>query len=186
MLLFSSGSLLLLAQITLRLYDYTGLDVAARLDTQREAGAALRQAGIDVQWRNCPSGICENADESAGYLLVALLPEKMSQKSAARPRQMGLAIAPDQARVFVRRVMDLARAEGVSWTRLLGMLVAHEIGHLLLGSSSHFPGGIMRGEWRSLEIRQALMGTLIFTPEQAARMQDDVRRRRRNRDLAGF
>ena len=35
---------------------------------------------------------------------------------------------------------------------MLGCAIAHEVGHLLLGPSSHSAGGIMHGEWGSKEL----------------------------------
>jgi hypothetical protein len=50
---------------------------------------------------------------------------------------------------------------------LLGHLMAHETGHLLLGPNSHSPKGIMCAVWRPEELRNAAQGVLLFTPEQS-------------------
>ena len=47
---------------------------------------------------------------------------------------------------------------------MLGSVMAHEIGHLLLGSHAHAISGIMRGHWESGELHQIAMGTLRFLP----------------------
>jgi hypothetical protein len=39
---------------------------------------------------------------------------------------------------------------------ILGCDIAHEIGHLLLGSESHSASGIMQGHWERGQIRQAV------------------------------
>ncbi len=48
--------------------------------------------------------------------------------------------------------------------------MAHELGHLLLGSNSHSGMGIMRAHWQSEELRRLSRGGLWFTNEQADRM----------------
>jgi hypothetical protein len=53
--------------------------------------------------------------------------------------------------------------------------MAHELGHLLLGSNGHASQGIMRPRWQHEELVKAAMGTLVFTPEQAQRMSARVR-----------
>jgi len=58
-----------------------------------------------------------------------------------------------------------------SLASLLGCVAAHEIGHLLLGSNSHAPLGIMRAHWQAKEIQQMSMGLLVFSPRQAAQMR---------------
>jgi hypothetical protein len=50
-------------------------------------------------------------------------------------------------------------------------VMAHEIGHMLLGSHAHAISGIMRGHWESSELHQIAMGTLLFLPLQEQRMR---------------
>ena len=45
--------------------------------------------------------------------------------------------------------------------------MAHEIGHLLLHSTSHSSGGLMRAEFRPADLKKAGQRQLKFTPEQA-------------------
>ena len=58
----------------------------------------------------------------------------------------------------------------VNLAEILGSVMAHEMGHLLLGSNAHAISGIMRAHWESGELRRIAMGTLVFLPEQAKRM----------------
>ena len=60
---------------------------------------------------------------------------------------------------------------------MMGCAIAHEVGHLLLGPSSHSAGGIMRGEWGPKELRLTLMGGLLFTSQQAKVIRAEARRR---------
>jgi len=36
---------------------------------------------------------------------------------------------------------------------------------------------MMRGRWTPQELHKAAMGSLVFSPEQAAKMREEVRRR---------
>jgi hypothetical protein len=49
--------------------------------------------------------------------------------------------------------------------------MAHEIGHLLLGTNAHSALGIMRPHWQGEELRRIGMGTLLFTPQQVRHIQ---------------
>jgi hypothetical protein len=60
---------------------------------------------------------------------------------------------------------------------MLGCAIAHEVGHLLLGPSSHSAGGIMRGEWGPKELQLALMGKLLFASQQSKLIRAEARRR---------
>jgi hypothetical protein len=69
----------------------------------------------------------------------------------------------------------------VSLAGVLAHVMAHEVGHLLLGTNAHSPTGIMRPSWQARELRSIIMGTLLFTSEQAGSMQaklSDVRARK--------
>jgi hypothetical protein len=52
--------------------------------------------------------------------------------------------------------------------------MAHELGHLLLGSNSHASTGIMRAHWQGEEPRRLSRGNLLFTNEQADQMRGSV------------
>jgi hypothetical protein len=52
--------------------------------------------------------------------------------------------------------------------------MAHEIGHLLLGSNSHSATGIMRAQWSRKDLQRASLEILRFTPAQAERIRADV------------
>ena len=49
--------------------------------------------------------------------------------------------------------------------------MAHELGHLLLGSNAHSSTGIMRAHWQGEELHRLSRGSLEFTSEQADHMR---------------
>ena len=51
------------------------------------------------------------------------------------------------ATVFSDRIDQAASRVGVEPGTLLGRVMAHEVGHLLLGSGYHGEAGLMRAEW---------------------------------------
>ena len=73
--------------------------------------------------------------------------------------------------VYYDRATDLHADWNVSLADILGAVMAHELGHLLLGSNSHTPLGIMRGHWQPEELRRLARGGLLFTAEQGHHMQ---------------
>jgi hypothetical protein len=50
---------------------------------------------------------------------------------------------------------------------LLGVVIAHEIGHLLLPYGSHSASGLMQGDWDSRQFLLARTRRLWFTAQQA-------------------
>jgi hypothetical protein len=175
-------------QITIGLYDYSAIRPALIKELSLDAEATFRRAGIEIHWRyfQC-TGRCNPVGgpypDIGPLISVAILPEGMSRKIASNTREFGLAIGTGErglatnAYVFLDRVLNFANAEDAPWIPILAKIIAHEVGHLLLGNDSHSRSGIMRAHWRSGEIRQALMGDLLFPPREAEVMRDDLRRR---------
>jgi hypothetical protein len=93
---------------------------------------------------------------------------------------MGIAMphlgSGDHAAVFLSRVRETAaRNVGIiDVSNLLGYVMAHEIGHLLLHSTTHSSGGLMRGEFRPADLKKAGQRQLRFTPEQADAIHRDA------------
>ena len=87
------------------------------------------------------------------------------------------------ADIFFDHVERLRGKEaGVNLDTIFGYAMAHEIGHLLLGSNSHSRSGIMQGEWRGDQLRSIGLGELLFTSDQGERMREQVvSRARENR-----
>jgi hypothetical protein len=91
----------------------------------------------------------------------------------------GFAVVPVLASVYYDYAMHLARSDNAEFEIpiILGCVIAHEIGHLLLGLNSHSASGIMQGNWERGQIRKAMTGTLLFTPEQAKLIRGETQRR---------
>jgi hypothetical protein len=121
-----------------------------------------------------------------------IFPDDMLGLSGLSNNVMGLApgTGPDRRTVYVfdRKVrtiywkMSSAYINGdmdryVSMGQVLGHVIAHEVGHLLLNQQVHSPQGIMRGEWSFVDFRDMTSGMLLFTPQQAEFLRADVRRR---------
>ena len=68
--------------------------------------------------------------------------------------------------VFDDRVVEVSTRWGLFPAEVLGHAMAHELGHLLLGTG-HSSQGLMKGSWTSLDLQLASRGKLRFSPDQA-------------------
>jgi hypothetical protein len=93
----------------------------------------------------------------------------------------GFAVAPVLASVYYEYAVRRAKTDDAEFEVpiILGCVIAHEVGHLLLGSNSHSGSGVMQPRWEPKQIQQAMMGTLHFTPEQAKLIQAETQMRTR-------
>jgi len=84
------------------------------------------------------------------------------------------------AYVFYDRIQELAQRRRLGHA-LLADVMAHEIGHLLLGSTSHSASGIMCAHWNYEELRKVSEGAMSFIPSQSRIMRDRLRAHRGRR-----
>ncbi len=177
------------ASITVRLYDYAGVEDKVLEAARRQAAVILTQAGVRTRWEQCrtsSAGANRSAScaQHAGEAVIQLRihPREMAKKIAGKGMEFGYSL-PSQdgfgiiAGVYADRTRDLAKQLGASLPLILGHTMAHEIGHLLLGSNSHAKAGIMRPTWGDRDLRLAHTGAFGFTQSQSKRMQRKVSER---------
>ena len=63
------------------------------------------------------------------------------------------------ATIYIDRVEWLAHEAGADSRALLGRAIAHELGHLLLATTTHGPAGLMRAFWSQDEVRRGQPAT---------------------------
>ena len=74
--------------------------------------------------------------------------------------------------VFYDLATGLHAESNVGVANILGNVIAHELGHLLLGSNSHALSGIMKARWENEELKRMAKGGLFFTAEQAEHIRE--------------
>ncbi|MCW5977237.1 MAG: hypothetical protein KIT09_04130 [Bryobacteraceae bacterium] len=116
-------------------------------------------------------------------LFVRILPESLSARFSKDRTVLGFAQPvgerefPYVVSIFYARVWARAKEAGLNPAIILGHVIAHELGHLLLGAEAHSLRGMMRCRWFADELTAAVQGRLLFRPEEAERMQAQVAER---------
>jgi hypothetical protein len=101
------------------------------------------------------AGETQRTDGAAGVVLG------YSVVGATTPR-------PIFATVYFDRVRTLADSGGVDTALLLGWAIAHELGHLLLGTPQHAAKGLMRAFWNRAELHHFNVADWRFSAREAA------------------
>ena len=115
--------------------------------------------------------------DSRDYLVVRLV---RGLPSTMLPGALGFALP--QARfgahvtIFYDRVQRLMPRQSAD-SAVLGAVLAHEIGHVMLNSPDHSPVGLMKAAWGGREFGLAGDDRLEFTSDESARVLDAARRR---------
>ena len=163
---------------TVLVYDAAQVPPQVLLNAKSDVIRIFREAGIQLRWLNClpiPGECPKVLDQTMLVLHIAAVRGGLEDGKST-----GLAIlAPEggvYAYVFYNAVERLASAD-IKAEVILVHAIAHEIGHLLLCLNGHTPTGLMHGRWGPPELQKAVMGSLVFSPEQAAKMREEIRRR---------
>jgi hypothetical protein len=104
----------------------------------------------------------------------------MSQRLGVAKEDLGFALPAlesgnaSDAWVFYDCAERMAEGSIASLPQILGVAMAHEIGHLLLGPNAHSPRGIMRAHWGREELQLAAMGLFLFSPEDKAHIRHSL------------
>jgi hypothetical protein len=170
--------------LTIVLFNYSNASRSILASTKERTDNIFRQSGIGLAWADCPpvygslnSQLCR--DESApGEIRVRIVDRQL--KSYLPDTVFGFAIPPVWATVYYESALQLARIAtdfDSNVPAILSCLIAHEIGHLLLGQKAHAVDGVMCARWEVWQIQQAMKGELKFLPRQAKVMLRNAQER---------
>jgi hypothetical protein len=172
--------------VTLRLTvsDQAGVSrdaFATAVDAMSRIYAA---AGVELQWtyscvESCrsqaaPAPVIDqrDIDQREGLeLAITIVPDALTP--AAFPSGV-MGSAPVGSRlvyVFLGRARAFAFQRDLSIGTVLGHIIAHEVGHLLL-RQGHAAHGLMRATWDLRDLRFAKQGKFGFTAEQGVRIRE--------------
>ncbi len=158
--------------LVVRTYDSVGLSARTIERAQESAGITLAAIGIEPIWRPCHAAVCISRPKPHDVEVRLVHSTPLSERGS-----LGFAAvdvvqhAGVLATIYVDRVDALAAQAGVDQSTLLGRAVAHEIGHLILGTTDHARSGLMRATWKSDEVRRDMPLDWIFSERQGAEIR---------------
>jgi hypothetical protein len=170
-------------RITVRVYDGVNLSPTELSRAEGEAEKVFLYAGIQLVWTAGPLGADVNDSPSekwnAASLQLRIWPRAVAGKRPNSSETLGFCLSMEtgDAVVLADAIRKRAAFGSTSSADLLGLAMAHELGHLLLRSASHSVAGIMRARWTEKALRDDDRGYLRFTPGEAESMRREVKRR---------
>jgi hypothetical protein len=171
------------AQLHVRIYDNTQLPRGQLAESLILTGSLLASVGLDVHWHDCspsrqaPVETDVRAASCGQPLAVGELALRIVHVPTPRgdegplplgdsliDRRLGLGVL---ATIYYERVEWLARDARVRTQLVLARAVAHEIAHLLIGSSEHAGRGLMRPLWSRQDLQRNRSADWRFTVADA-------------------
>jgi hypothetical protein len=171
--------------VTIHVTDNANLSPTELAGAEAYATTAYRAAGLDIVWSSAPwkPEAGQSGDALSIDVRLVIVPRDMAEKKCREEKLgdsvLGVAISgASEARgriayILYDRIARVAALRQTPFVRALGHVMAHEIGHLLIGVNSHSDEGLMRADWNTRErrpqtftrsqvqqIRRRFMGTL--------------------------
>jgi hypothetical protein len=162
-------------QINVAVYDEAVVPSTWLKQAQDEMRRIYGEIGVNVVWQvRAPSsahGDAPQGDRAAlahQTFLIMIRSRAQRAQAGLSPNAMGFAsgTAEERARVVYLFYDRIEQFPTLHRGRMLGHIMAHEIGHALLPFQSHSPQGLMRAQWDRTDLELAQFGRLRFTPEQ--------------------
>lgn len=172
-----SRAAIVVDDLLVRVYDGVGVPASVRKRAFARAGEILSRVELEVAWLECPprglgwSGAACSAPPERGELIVRLV-RASSDARRQYPHALGFSMVDTQtgvgtlATVFADRVDLIAHRARIDRGSVLGPAIAHEIGHLVLGTNQHSATGLMRERWTSAEFERDQPQDWQFTPTE--------------------
>jgi len=165
-----------------------GLSQSVVSQAKSELDLIYRSAGVRTVWRECDTFPAPDSKEAASWFIIRLLNGKP-------PRTVGPASLDVMGKAFVEEhggYLADAYFQAVQATSekhhgdagvLLGFVMAHELGHLILGAG-HTPDGVMQAAWGQRQMDALRQRWLKFNQEDAARIRHALGVRSASSDAA--
>jgi hypothetical protein len=144
-----------------------------------EARTILAHAGFAPEWIACPPDAAPRRctvplDRAELAVRLATAPP---QSPSLLPLPLGYSLVDSAtqsgalATIYLDRVRWLAAAAATNVAALLGRAIAHELGHLLLGTPQHGRFGLMRAVWSHQMVRNSRPHEWRFSVREAQQMR---------------
>ena len=157
------------SRLRVLLDDDAGVPAQTLERAQDEVIRIFRRSNIPFVWID--------GDGCYGSCLIIRIVSKPLGGGSRDPKVVGIAPGTRELRgtiafVFYERIRVYSGQLGLDPSQMLGHVIAHELGHLLLPYGAHSVAGIMRPSWDRVQANRAAEGTLRFMADQASLIRE--------------
>lgn len=167
------------SKIQVLVLNYAGVSPETLAQAEREAARIYSRTGIETEWLDCPLA----PDQAAQYpacqlplsptrLALRVLARSAAERYGLSQATLGSALLPEDgdfgviAQVCAHCCAELVQGSEKLHAAILGHVMAHELGHLLLGIGSHGATGLMHVPWDKKALESIAQGSLLFTSRE--------------------
>jgi hypothetical protein len=152
--------------------DYASVRSDILDEARQQTTRIFRESNVELIWLERGDHRFNDPIVLNSVITVHILSRQMADAAKKPNGAMGWAALRTRiVKVFYDGIVDLLKGDGSrsrETASVLAHVIAHEIGHLLIGSRQHSAGGLMQAR---LDRRRASLGALFFTPSEAQVIQ---------------
>jgi hypothetical protein len=155
--------------------DHAGVPPQVMATAKHHYEAVLGRAGIEVRWEQVEAGTRSIRVDGAA-LVMHIISGEQAKCMRRSSRCLGLALKSPVGRSVGLAIVfydGVTQQRDASLPLVLGHVMAHETGHLLLGRR-HSVDGLMKAEWSSTIRDRVGQGRGGFTPDEARNMRRNL------------
>ncbi|MFB3777271.1 MAG: hypothetical protein ACE141_06650, partial [Bryobacteraceae bacterium] len=159
--------------LVIAIRDYANLPPETLDAAKGQVSKIFEKAGVEVEYSESTAPVSGGVDGPAvrPTAWVKLLPDSMARRLRRSQGALGCSTG-DQVYIFADDVLKAATHAKIDYPITLGQVMAHEIGHVLLGQDSHAPTGMMSPYLSSSEFQEMKTGHLLFHDRQARKIRE--------------
>jgi hypothetical protein len=167
--------------LAVRVYDFGGVDRVRLAEALLDARAIFAEAGLASEWHDCTRGAKSSSHiclepRNASDLIVRIV--RRQHGGDGLPAALGVSVVESSPRggvlatVFLDLIESVANRSGADAPLLIGRAIAHEVGHLVLGTRAHSATGLMREIWTDRELGRNDRHDWLFGPDERTLLRD--------------
>ena len=152
-----------------------GVNESVVSEAKSETDQVYRSADVQIVWRDCDDLPAARSRGDSSWFVIRLRSDKPPHSvGPASLDVMGKAFVEDRggymADAYFQAIRSNAQLHNDDAGVLLGFVIAHELGHLLLGAG-HTPDGVMQAAWGQKQMYALRQRWLKFGNESAQRIR---------------
>lgn len=172
--------------VTVQIRDYTHMKSESLSKAREIVTGVYKHVGVGIEWmgvmrpddgRTTNTPAAEGARLPIAQLTINILTPAMAKRGHVADDVLGFVAVPPEGGmgrigyVVYERVREVAAGGSASTSDVLGVVIAHDIGRLILGAGSGTHAGVMNRQWDRRALEQVNPLTLEFTPPEIDRIR---------------
>jgi len=177
--------------VTVRIHDYVHLKGESLSNAQEIVTQTYKRAGVGIEWmgvmrpdtdRAVHAAAGEKSRVAVAQLTINILTPAMAKRGHVADGVLGFVAVPPEGGmgrigyVVYERVREVAAGGGATESDILGVVIAHDIGRLILGAGSGTHAGLMNRQWDRRDLARVNPLVLEFTSPEIDRIRTTLER----------